>query len=101
MIICSACGAQSSAVTDSRVRDDGCVRRRRKCEECGHKWTTVEVNLENFKTSLDGDSINAMRSAHRALKVAFHRLNRVDLFAQEHTVRPSKPYKPRDRKVAQ
>lgn len=40
---CPACGAFRSSVVDSRRRLDS-IRRRRKCDACGEKWTTLEVN---------------------------------------------------------
>ena len=54
--VCSRCGADSE-VTESRVKPDGTVRRRRQCVECGFKWTTIEVysyeyeQLQDFKES--------------------------------------------------
>lgn len=42
---CALCGAVSG-VTDSRQDDSGGVRRRRRCVECGHRWTTLELPEE-------------------------------------------------------
>lgn len=44
MIICGKCGGTSS-VTDSRPVHST-VRRRRKCESCGFKWTTFEMGSD-------------------------------------------------------
>lgn len=93
MIQCSACGSQQSSVVDSRPRDDACTRRRRKCDDCGHRWSTVEVSLEDYQASLDSESLEAMRTAYRALKAAFHRLNTVTEVADEERARERKPYK--------
>lgn len=100
MIICAACGSQQSSVKDSRPRDDGCIRRRRACDDCGHKWTTVEVELSSYQASLDQESLEAMRVANRALKVAFNRMSKIEAFAQQIKDRERKPYKPRRPKEA-
>lgn len=42
---CPQCGA-GSLVINSRTRDDGTVRRRRECKECGHRWTISGVTFE-------------------------------------------------------
>ena len=46
---CPFCGAQDTKVVDSRLAGEGDqVRRRRKCELCGERFTTyetVELNL--------------------------------------------------------
>ena len=40
---CPFCGAQDTKVIDSRPADDnGSIRRRRQCEECGKRFTTYE-----------------------------------------------------------
>jgi hypothetical protein len=44
---CSACLVGEMAVKDSRASaDDLTVRRRRYCENCGHRQTTVEVAID-------------------------------------------------------
>lgn len=57
-VICSECGG-ASGVTDSRPIS-GTVRRRRKCDVCGHKWTTFEFSRE---------TISAMRFAIKLLNL--------------------------------
>ncbi len=32
-----------SEVVDSRVRNNGIVRRRRRCRKCKYRWTTIEI----------------------------------------------------------
>jgi DNA-directed RNA polymerase subunit M/transcription elongation factor TFIIS len=40
---CQACGSQDSRVIDSRgLSSMEAVRRRRECETCGARWTTIE-----------------------------------------------------------
>ena len=41
---CPFCGAQDTRVVDSRLASDGDqVRRRRRCEGCGERFTTLEI----------------------------------------------------------
>jgi transcriptional regulator NrdR family protein len=46
MHYCPACKGRSK-VLDSRPHDDH-LRRRRKCLECGHRWTTHEIDADLF-----------------------------------------------------
>ncbi|MCR5691890.1 MAG: transcriptional regulator NrdR [Eubacterium sp.] len=40
---CPFCGEENTKVIDSRPADDNCsIRRRRKCEKCGKRFTTYE-----------------------------------------------------------
>ena len=40
---CPKCGCQEDKVIDSRASREGAtIRRRRKCEKCGHRFTTYE-----------------------------------------------------------
>ncbi len=48
MRFCPKCGRESRVV-DTRFRSNGALRRRRKCCECGHAWSTIEVSLEVFE----------------------------------------------------
>lgn len=44
---CPRCGAAGSRVVDSRpYAATGWRRRRRKCDPCGHLWTTLEFPVE-------------------------------------------------------
>lgn len=44
-LTCSKCGAVDNTVVDSRC--DGKTQiRRRQCQYCGTKWSTVEVRIE-------------------------------------------------------
>jgi transcriptional regulator NrdR family protein len=42
---CSKCGGLSK-VFDTRVLYSGVIIRKRICLECGHKWKTIEVMME-------------------------------------------------------
>lgn len=44
-MLCDKCGNEFSKIVDSRPTDGG-IRRRRICNICGHKWTTLEVVYE-------------------------------------------------------
>lgn len=42
-MFCPACNYEDTKVVDSRVVEEGrAVRRRRRCPECGHRFTTYE-----------------------------------------------------------
>ena len=47
--ICPACGPSKADVADTRPRN-GIIHRRRVCRSCSHRWSTVEVPTENFKS---------------------------------------------------
>ncbi len=40
---CMFCGESESKVIDSRATDDGAIRRRRECLNCGKRFTTYET----------------------------------------------------------
>ena len=40
---CPSCGFADSRVLDSRPTEEGSIRRRRECAECGKRFTTYEV----------------------------------------------------------
>lgn len=46
---CPRCQSDQSDIVDSDSSTqgipDGAYARRRKCAHCGHRWTTVEINL--------------------------------------------------------
>jgi len=44
--MCPACGLQNSLIIDSRYYNDGFYRRRRECQSCGERWSTIEIPLE-------------------------------------------------------
>lgn len=43
---CPVCGGNDLKVTDVRDRDCESIYRRRKCQSCGHKFSTVEYEIE-------------------------------------------------------
>jgi len=74
---CPYCGAEDTAVVDSRLADDGeTVRRRRECKSCTKRFTTyerVELNLpmvvkaSGYRTAYDRDKLRVgfMRALHK------------------------------------
>ncbi|MEJ2326395.1 MAG: transcriptional regulator NrdR [Chromatiaceae bacterium] len=53
---CPFCGAQETKVADSRLAAEGDqVRRRRKCEACGERFTTFESAELNFPRVIKRD----------------------------------------------
>lgn len=53
---CPACSYLESKVIDSRLAKDGqLIRRRRECEECGHRFTTYERLEEQFPVVVKKD----------------------------------------------
>lgn len=48
MVICPKCGYQTY-ILDTRTRPDENIRRRRQCEKCGHRFTTIEVEVNEFE----------------------------------------------------
>lgn len=51
MKFCKKCGSDSR-IYDSRINADGSVVRRRKCYQCGRKWTTIEIDYWEYKELL-------------------------------------------------
>lgn len=46
-MICPSCTAEVSLVIESRKSPLG-IRRRRDCQNCGHRWSTVEINRSDL-----------------------------------------------------
>lgn len=53
---CPVCNSPGVRVMDSRVRTSGRSRRKR-CERCGHRWSTIEVSLEEAPTLVSDEAI--------------------------------------------
>lgn len=45
---CPICGGHTF-IKDSR-KDEDCVKRRRECEECKHRFSTVEIDADYYET---------------------------------------------------
>lgn len=73
MIHCPRCGA-GSKVTDSRP-SRGTLRRRRQCEECTHRWHTMEIDHETYALILEAERAHVVvGKAARALQDIERRL---------------------------
>lgn len=60
---CPKCKGTQLRCNDSRYKD-GTVYRRRTCQECGNKFTTMEVTLETFNAMKDPlDKLRKIRAA--------------------------------------
>lgn len=72
-MICPVCGGKT-AVIDSRGREDE-VTRRRECQECGHRFATIEVDLDLYErlTPPDYDKVRAKvdRSLEEARRLIY------------------------------
>ena len=53
---CPRCGGGNVFVLDSRAKEDT-VRRRRKCSDCGTRFSTVEIPAEEYA--------NLVKAKHR------------------------------------
>ena len=51
-MFCPKCKTGQMDIVDSR-RDDKLVRRRRRCPDCGHRITTVEISKDEYKQLLE------------------------------------------------
>ena len=60
---CPSCNHDKNATLESR-KSPNITRRRRECLECGHRWTTSEINTEEYQGTLE----NA-KWAEKAFKV--------------------------------
>lgn len=45
---CEECGGPSRIV-DVRPQNDGAVKRRKECEDCGYRWNTYEVSAARYE----------------------------------------------------
>ena len=45
---CPKCDNKTEVI-DSRLSKHNRVRRRRKCKKCGHRFTTLEINIEDIE----------------------------------------------------
>ena len=62
--ICPQCNKPGAMVVDSRpaldmkveAAADGAIYRRRKCLTCEHRWTTIEVSIEQWRAKSEADS---------------------------------------------
>jgi len=60
-LACPACASQNVSVVETRGNGPGSLRRRRVCDSCGHRWSTIEISEAVFKSLARGDGAD-----HRA-----------------------------------
>lgn len=48
---CPMCGSDSTATLDSRSDNDSVVRRK-KCLKCNYRWTTIEIDKDQWYSAL-------------------------------------------------
>jgi predicted nucleic acid-binding Zn ribbon protein len=70
---CWACSSENTHIIDSRPSNEypNAVRRRRACQECGHRFTTIEIyELHNLKYQLGKKQVRCenCNHAHKRLK---------------------------------
>jgi len=66
---CVNCNHEDTKVIDSRPSPDGhSIRRRRKCEECGTRFTTYEKIFFNLPAVVKGDRRRETYSREKILK---------------------------------
>jgi transcriptional repressor NrdR len=62
-LACPTCGGHRLAVIDTRkTNGHGAIRRRRKCEACGYRYSTIEISEAVFKSLVKSDTL----AGHRA-----------------------------------
>lgn len=45
---CVKCQSENVRIIDSRMGDGNSIRRRRFCENCGNKFTTIEIQMDTY-----------------------------------------------------
>ena len=48
---CPVCGCGNSVAVDTHTEGD-CIARRRKCLECNHRWSTIEIDKDQWYSAL-------------------------------------------------
>lgn len=46
---CPECGSEKISIDRSTSKDDNIIRRR-LCANCGHRWNTVEIDLDQWNS---------------------------------------------------
>ncbi len=74
--MCPSCRERHTSVVDSRPRESGFIRRRRVCDSCTFKFSTIEVPLDYFEAADLGSLRTATALAMNDLVRKFNALNR-------------------------
>lgn len=67
-MLCPVCGGKT-AVINSRPAEDE-ITRRRECRNCGHRFTTVEIDLDLYERMAPQDSQTIRAKVDRSLEEA-------------------------------
>lgn len=68
---CPTCQTDNDRVIDSRDCDNGrAIRRRRRCQDCGHRWTTFEYAAGVVKSKLTNEQIASAQALAKRLLAA-------------------------------
>jgi len=55
-MVCPECGGYNIRVVDSRPQTGNTIRRRRSCR-CGHRWSTIEIEVDRVTKAEVPESI--------------------------------------------
>lgn len=50
-MMCPKCGSVNVQCVDSRQTPDNLTRRRRWCEDCCHRFSTVEITVDEYQAT--------------------------------------------------
>lgn len=70
---CPKCYCPNAKTTDSRVRESEFVARRKLCPNCKHRWSTIEVPFEVWR-SVDADAHKKAADRLRAMADEIERI---------------------------
>lgn len=75
-IPCPSCGSRKTSVTDSRPTAEGfpTTKRRRQCDTCAHRFTTIEVLTNSLDGLLSATEHDLMLRTARSLVARIKRL---------------------------
>ena len=45
---CPKCDSENTSILDSRIRNDGNTRRRRRCRKCQYRFSSIEIDIDEY-----------------------------------------------------
>lgn len=45
---CPKCDSENTSILDSRIRNDGNTRRRRRCRNCQYRFSSIEIDIDEY-----------------------------------------------------
>lgn len=63
-VVCPGCGSPDTGVKDSRS-GEGCIRRRRHCNGCGQRFSTVEIAVSEAGPAERASALDPVERAMR------------------------------------